>query len=221
MPFVRRTRATLQGRVRLLRRLRVNARAHATLLRRALQRGTGRLVLDCLAAFANKLIYRRHVFFPRLTGGANEQRFRVLTFKSGAKRKRALPASFRNWWLAATPGCLGGSRLSGSQRRRAALLNYCCQGCSVGQFRQVWMMASLEPTFLWRRIFRREGRSLSRVPTLEPTANAGRRRQLTPQYLSKPNATGQPGQRLHTDRTNPSVALFTSDCRSETRDYKG
>jgi hypothetical protein len=51
-----------QRRVRFLRRLRVNARANTTLLRRTLERGTGRLVLDLLAAFANKLIYRRHCF---------------------------------------------------------------------------------------------------------------------------------------------------------------
>src|SRR5258705_8730012 len=51
-----------QRRVWLLGRLRIDTGANATLLRRTLERRAGRLVLDCLAAFANKLIYRRHVF---------------------------------------------------------------------------------------------------------------------------------------------------------------
>jgi hypothetical protein len=52
-----------QRRVRFLRRLGVNAGTNSTLLRRTLQRGARRLVLDLLAAFANKLINRRHLLF--------------------------------------------------------------------------------------------------------------------------------------------------------------
>ena len=42
-----------QRRVRFLRRLGIDTRAHAAFLRRALQRRAGRLVLDPLAALAN------------------------------------------------------------------------------------------------------------------------------------------------------------------------
>ena len=56
------TRDFPQRRIRFLRRLRVDASTNTALLRRTLERGTGRLVLDLLAAFANKLINRRHLF---------------------------------------------------------------------------------------------------------------------------------------------------------------
>src|SRR6185436_19652674 len=36
--------------------------------------------------------------------------------------------------------------------------------CSADQLRQVWIVASLKPTFLWRRIETRRPRGLSRVP---------------------------------------------------------
>jgi hypothetical protein len=55
-----------EGRIGLLGRLRIHTRANPSLLRGTLQRGTGRLVLDLLATFANKLIYGRHCF-PRLS----------------------------------------------------------------------------------------------------------------------------------------------------------
>src|SRR6185295_6692179 len=49
-----------ERRVRFLRCLRVNTGTDTTLLGEALKRGTGRFVLHLLAAFANKLINRRH-----------------------------------------------------------------------------------------------------------------------------------------------------------------
>jgi hypothetical protein len=53
-------------------------------LRRTLERRTGRLVLNLLATFANKLIYRRHCF----------PLYYVVT---GIRRaKGRVPASFRN-----------------------------------------------------------------------------------------------------------------------------
>jgi hypothetical protein len=51
-----------QRRVWFLRRLRIDARADTSFLRRTLKRRTGRFVLNLLATFANKLIDSRHLF---------------------------------------------------------------------------------------------------------------------------------------------------------------
>src|SRR5690606_14090393 len=54
------TRHLAQRRVRLLRRLREHAHAHAALLRTVLQRRTLGLDVDLLATLANELADRRH-----------------------------------------------------------------------------------------------------------------------------------------------------------------
>src|SRR5947207_13649459 len=59
-PFVSRTRATLRRGVRLLRCGRVDADAHAPLLRARLHRGRLRLLTHRFPAVANELVNRRH-----------------------------------------------------------------------------------------------------------------------------------------------------------------
>ena len=66
-----------QRRIWLLGRLRIHAGANPTLLRRTLERRAGRLVLDLLASFANKLIYCRHCFPLSMTA-------RIMSAQKGA-----------------------------------------------------------------------------------------------------------------------------------------
>jgi hypothetical protein len=89
-----------QCRIRFLWGLCIDTRAYTSFLRRALEGRTGCLVLNSLAAFANKLIYCRQ----RLPLFLLICSIRVCRNCPLSERKKALPASFRNQ--------------SGSQRRR-------------------------------------------------------------------------------------------------------
>ena len=75
-----------QRRVWFLRRLCINARTHSSLLGGTLERRTGRLVLNLLATFADKLIYRRHLFSSLLT-------FQVCVVDFYAQKGAYLPLS--------------------------------------------------------------------------------------------------------------------------------
>jgi hypothetical protein len=117
----------------------------------------------------------------------------------------------------------GDLALSGSQRRRAALLI----GISVRdvlnhQRGRVWIVASLKPTFLWRRIYRDEKtESLSRVSRVgaqnKNNATRDNLRHNNCQTTALIASRATPPHR----QNQPDVALLTSDCKSETGNYNG